>query len=84
MDELLSNTVSMVEESLNNNKMDRVTILIADYNPKMERLIEECSGIINSREITTQQDVIDDLFEDMMENSESDGSAQSAIDDLFD
>ena len=84
MDVLLSTTVSMVEEALSGDKMEQVNILIADYNPKMEKLIEECSGIINSREVTTQQDVIDDLFEDIFESDDSGGSDQSAIDDLFD
>lgn len=84
MDKLLSVTVSLVEEYISKNSIDRINFLIADYNPRMEKLIQECSAIINSKEMTTQQDVIDDYFEDVNEGETSDSNNQSAIDDLFD
>ena len=46
----------------------------------MERMIENCSAIINSKEFTSQQDVIDDYFDDDVDEK---NNAQDAIDDLF-
>jgi len=81
MDELLLNTIANVKKSLDKNDLNKVSIIVAEYTPKMETMIEDCSAIINSKEFTSQQDVIDDYFDD--EDSEN-SSAQDAIDGLFD
>ena len=82
MNELLQTTILEAETSIKNQQIDLLNSLVGDYTPKMEKLIEKCSSIINSKEITAQQDVIDDYFDD--ENIETDANDQSAIDDLFD
>lgn len=82
MDELLQRTILEAETTIKNQQIDVLNSLVGGYTPKMEKLIEKCSAIINSKEITTQQDVIDDYFDD--ENIETDANDQSAIDDLFD
>tara|TARA_R110002096_G_scaffold435927_1_gene664331 strand:- start:98816 stop:99358 length:543 start_codon:yes stop_codon:yes gene_type:complete len=82
MNELLQSTILEVETSIKNQRTNELNSLVGDYSPKMEKLIERCSAIINSKEITTQQGVIDDYFDD--ENIETDANDQSAIDNLFD
>jgi len=82
MDNLLLATISSSSAAINREDMDILNTIIIDYNPKMERLIERCSSIINSKETTAQQDVIDDYFN--MEEAATDTNDQSAIDDLFD
>lgn len=82
MDELLLNTISAVKKSLDNNDMNTVNFIISEYTPKMETMIEDCSAIINSKETTSQQNVIDDFFDNNVESENS--NAQDAIDDLFD
>lgn len=82
MDELLLGTIKDAEALINSQNMDSLNAIISAYNPKMEQLIEKCSAIINTREITSQQDVIDDYFDD--EDLSTDANDQSAIDDLFD
>lgn len=82
IDELLLGTIKGAEAFINSQDMDSLNAIINDYNPKMEQLIEKCSAIINTREITSQQDVIDNYFDD--EDLSTDANDQSAIDDLFD
>lgn len=82
MDELVQSTIQLSETLIKSHKMDELNSLIIEYTPKMEMLIEQCSSIINCTEMTTQQNSIDDLFDD--KNLETDGNDQSAIDDLFD
>ena len=84
MDELLSKTIMSVEGALENQNINQLNLLVGDYSPKMKNLIEECSAIINSREITSEQAVIDDYFGNEAENDHSDENAQNAIDTLFD
>ncbi len=84
MGELLSKTIVEVESALKNQNIDQLNLLVGDYSPKMESLIEECSSIINSKEITSEQAVIDDYFADEAENDHSGENAQNAIDALFD
>ncbi|MBL4601801.1 MAG: hypothetical protein JKY84_03565 [Emcibacteraceae bacterium] len=81
MDELLLNTISVVENTLNENQITELNSIIKNYTPKMEKMIEKCSSIINSQETTAQQNVIDDYFED--DTAETDANSQDAIDDLF-
>ena len=50
----------------------------------MEKLIEQCSGIINSKETTTQQDIIDDYFDHEITEDDPNAINQASIDDLFD
>ncbi len=80
MDKLLLSTIIKVKESLDKNDLNEVNIIVAEYTPKMERMIENCSAIINSKEFTSQQDVIDDYFDDDVDEK---NNAQDAIDDLF-
>lgn len=80
MDELLLNTIANVKKSLDKNDMNKVNIIVAEYTPKMETMIENCSAIINSKEFTSQQEVIDDYFDDDVDEK---NNAQDAIDDLF-
>lgn len=82
MDNLLLATIETADATINGADMETLNLIISDYNPKMERLIEKCSAIINSKETTSQQDVIDDYFD--QENIDTNTSDQSAIDDLFD
>jgi len=82
MNELLQSTITQAEAAINKSDMSLLNELVSDYTPKMEKLIEKCSAIINSKEVTTQQGVIDDYFEE--EAIETDSNDQSAIDDLFD
>jgi len=84
MDQLLFETIQEVEAALKNQNIDQLNLLIGDYSPKMKKLIEECSSIINSKEITSEQAVIDDYFGDEVENDHSDENAQNDIDALFD
>lgn len=84
MDELLSSTIKQVESNIQSESFDEVNSLVACYTTKMGKLIEECSAIINSKEITTQQQVIDDYFDDDIEAGSSDAINQNSIDDLFD
>jgi len=80
MDKLLLSIIIKVKESLDKNDLNEVNIIVAEYTPKMERMIENCSVIINSKEFTSQQDVIDDYFDDDVDEK---NNAQDAIDDLF-
>ena len=84
MDNLLSETIVEVEVALKNQNIDQLNLLVNDYSPKMANLIEECSSIINSKEITSEQAVIDDYFGDEAENDLSGENSQYAIDALFD
>ena len=63
MDELLLNTISLVQKALKKSNMGDVNIIVTNYSPRMEAIIEDCSAIINSKEFTSQQDVIDDIFD---------------------
>jgi len=81
MDELLLNTIANVKKSLDKNDLNKVNIIVAEYTPKMETMIEDCSAIINSKEFTSQQNVIDDYFDDDVDEN---NNAQDAIDGLFD
>ncbi|MBT5186093.1 MAG: hypothetical protein HOH19_12275 [Kordiimonadaceae bacterium] len=80
MDELLLNTISNAEIALKSDKLDLVNIIVGNYSPKMEKLIAACSAIINGVEVTAQQDVIDDYFDE----NETSAIDQNSIDDLFD
>lgn len=82
MDELLQKTIFLIQKSLASDNIEDVIIIVSDYSPQMETLIEDCSAIINSKEFTSQQDVIDDYFDDDDDNE--DMSTQSAVDNLFD
>ena len=48
----------------------------------METMIEDCSAIINSKEFRSQQDVIDNYFDD--EDDDEIINVQDAMDNLFD
>ena len=80
IDDLLLTAISKAEIAIKNDKMVKVNIIVGDYSPKMEKLIEECSAIINGIEVTAQQDVIDDYFDE----NETSAIDQNSIDDLFD
>lgn len=84
MNKLLTDTISQAESAIISDDIDAVHILVENYSPRMEKLIEKCSGIINSKEITSQQNVIDDYFEDDHDNSDTSAIDQNAVDDLFD
>ncbi len=84
MDELLLSTIADAESAIKDEDFDTVRSLVGSYSPKMEKLIEQCSAIINSKETTTQQDVIDDFFQLGDENADGSAIDQSSIDDLFD
>ncbi|MCC3860844.1 hypothetical protein [Pseudemcibacter aquimaris] len=82
MDELLLSTIKNVEEAIKTEDKDYIAFILDGYTPSMERLIEQCSHIINSTETTAPQDNIDDFFD--ADSGPSDTNDQSAIDDLFD
>ncbi len=84
MEQLLLDTIGQVEKYLTENEIDQVNAVVNIYSPKMEHYIEQCSSIINSQEVTTQQDSIDDLFNDVAQDEISNTTDQSSIDDLFD
>ena len=82
MDCLLLETVANVEQAIKQENLDELSQIVQTYSPKMENLIEECSGIINGKDTTSQQDVIDDIFDSLPDGGNT--ADQSAIDDLFD
>ena len=84
MDELLINTITSVQKALKDDDIKKVKKIINDYSPKMERLIENCSAIINSKETTTQQERIDDYFQAEGNDEDNNVIDQNSIDDLFD
>lgn len=84
MDELLLNTISQTAKALNDKKLDEVNLIVSSYSPRMEEYIRECSAIINSKEITAQQNNIDDFFDENSPEDATELTDQSAIDDLFD
>lgn len=82
MDTLLLETVANVEQAIKEEELEKLGQIVQLYSPQMETLIEECSGIINGKDTTSQQDVIDDFFESIPDDSDS--VDQNSIDDLFD
>lgn len=83
MDRLLLSTIADAALATKAEDYETVRHLVSAYSPKMETLIERCSAIINSKETTTQQDVIDDYFQSDKKEY-SDAIDQNAIDGLFD
>ena len=73
---------SSVKKALDESDMEKINLIVSDYSPRMETMIEDCSAIINIKEFTSQQDVIDDYFDD--EDDDENINAQDAIDNLFD
>ena len=83
MNKLLLTTRDKVEIAIKANHLEEVTLFVDEYTPKMEVLIKECSSIINGQDITSQQNVIDEYFEDADQNDTDTMNDQNAIDDLF-
>ncbi|HPF47299.1 MAG: hypothetical protein KDF58_13470 [Alphaproteobacteria bacterium] len=81
MNHLVLETIVKAKKAIDEKNTDYLQLLIADYTPRMEKLIEICSTIINSKEITSQQDIIDNYFDDRLPENES--YDQNSIDDLF-
>ncbi|MEZ5757002.1 MAG: hypothetical protein R3D86_02145 [Emcibacteraceae bacterium] len=81
MNQLVLETIVKAKTAIDEQNTDSLNMLISDYTPRMEKLIEICSTIINSKEITSQQDIIDNYFDDSLPENES--FDQNSIDDLF-
>lgn len=83
MDDLVLQTIAEVEKFAGNNKTEQLQRLIKGYLPQMIRLIEKCGSIINGAKHLTQQQSIDNYFDEDMETLDGEDLDQSAIDDLF-
>lgn len=82
MDGLLENTIKSVKKTIDDSDMEKINLIVSDYSPHMETMIEDCSAIINSKEFRSQQDVIDNYFDD--EDDDENINVQDAMDNLFD
>ncbi|MCP5382654.1 MAG: hypothetical protein H6912_09830 [Kordiimonadaceae bacterium] len=81
MNQLVAKTIINAKKAIESQNTHQLNMQIAEYTPRMEKLIEICSTIINSKEITSQQDIIDNYFDDSL--PENDSFDQSSIDNLF-
>ena len=82
MDGLLENTIKSVKKTIDDSDMEKINLIVSDYSPHMETMIEDYSAIINSKEFRSQQDVIDNYFDD--EDDDENINVQDAMDNLFD
>ena len=82
MDGLLENTIKSVKKTIDDSDMEKINLIVSDYSPHMETMIEDYSAIINSKEFRSQQDVIDNYFDD--EDYDENINVQDAMDNLFD
>jgi len=83
MDNLILHTIGEVEMMIEQDNMSGLQATVEDYTPKMIALIEKCGGIINGEKHMTQQDSIDQYFDEDEEKLDGEDLDQSAIDDLF-
>lgn len=84
MNSLLINTISVVQKAVKTHNMEKVRKVVNDYSPKIEKLIEQCSAIINSKKTTAQHEHIDDYFLPQDNDKDKNTIDQNSIDDLFD
>lgn len=82
MDGLLENTIKSVKKTIDDSDMEKINLIVSDYSPHMETMIEDCSAIINNKEFRSQQDVIDNYFDE--EDDDENINLQDAMDNLFD
>ena len=82
MNGLLENTIKSVKKTIDDSDMEKINLIVSDYSPHMETMIEDCSAIINSKEFRSQQDVIDNYFDD--EDDDGNINVKDAMDNLFD
>ena len=78
MDGLLENTIKSVKKTIDDSDMEKINLIVSDYSPHMETMIEDYSAIINSKEFRSQQDVIDNYFDD--EDDDENINIQDAMD----
>lgn len=83
MDDLILQTLAQVEEQISRDDMAELQKTITSYTPQMITLIEKCGAIINGEKQITQQDSIDQYFDDNEEKLDGEDLDQSTIDDLF-
>ncbi len=83
MDNLILQTIAEVEMLIEQDDMTGLQATVESYTPKMIALIEKCGGIINGEKHMTQQDSIDQYFDQDEEKLDGEDLDQNAIDDLF-
>ena len=83
MNDLVLSTIAKIEKEIAAGQKENLQSIIDDYSPKMIALIEKCGGIINGERHMTQQDSIDQYFDDNAEKLDGEDLDQNTIDDLF-
>jgi hypothetical protein len=83
MDELILQTIARVEEQIAQDDLGKLQLIVEDYTPQMIALIEKCGAIINGEKQMTQQDSIDNYFDEDEDKLDGEDLSQNAIDDLF-